>query len=79
MAIVLDIGLTPQEIRVLQEFRRSSAGTLPLETLIAIRHPYGDPNAPLGSLVFKGFLTRSEGDFSLTDKAKDLLAIDAKP
>ncbi|MFZ2490413.1 MAG: hypothetical protein WA208_02920 [Thermoanaerobaculia bacterium] len=79
MAIVLDIGLSPQEIRILQEFRRASAETLPLETLIAIRHPYGDPDLPVRSLVSKGFLTQSETGFSLTGKATDLLAIDAKP
>jgi hypothetical protein len=74
-------GMTEQEIRVLQEFRRVAAESLPLATIKAIRHPVGGGEAPAFSLVQKGFLT-TDGDrqtFTLTSKARDFLAYDPKP
>ncbi len=80
MPIILPNGLTPAEIRVLQEFRRLTADTLPLEALKAIKHPEGAlGEAPAASLVGKGFLTGEGDTFTVTSKAKELLAIDAKP
>lgn len=79
--IILPLGLTSEEIRVLQEFRRLNVETLPLETIKALKHPAAAAGGekPAASLVAKGFLT-SEGDaFTVTAKAKDFLAIDAKP
>ncbi len=74
-------GLTPQEIRVLQEFRRLSAETLPLSAITAIRHPTGGGETPALDLVVKEFLTADNPreNFSLTSKARDFLAYDPKP
>ncbi|HEY2321530.1 MAG TPA: hypothetical protein VGJ82_01590 [Thermoanaerobaculia bacterium] len=80
MAIVLPFPLTIQEMRVLQEFRRFAADTLEAATIKAIKHPAGGGEAPAQSLVSKGFLTSNgSGGYSLTEKAKEFLAIDAKP
>jgi len=81
MAIILPNDLTAQEIRVLQEFRRLNAESLTLEQIKAIKHPSGGGEAPAVSLAGKGWLA-TNGDkesFSVTQKAKDLLAIDPKP
>jgi hypothetical protein len=80
MPIILPHGLTPAEIRVLQEFRRLVVDTLALDTIQGIKHPAGAlGESPAASLVGKGFL-RGEGEtFSVTEKAKEFLAIDAKP
>ena len=77
--IILPNGLTPQEIRVLQEFRRVNAESLTLEQVKAIKHPAGGGEAPAASLVAKGYLAGEGEAFSLTQTAKDFLAIDAKP
>ena len=80
MAIILPLGLTAPEIRVLQEFRRLNADSLSLEQIKAIKHPMGGGEAPAVSLVAKGYLaTNGSESFSVTQKAKDFLAIDAKP
>lgn len=81
MAIIIPLGLTAPEIRVLQEFRRLNAETLPLDKIKAIKHPAGGGEAPAVSLVDKGYLTSSNSDsgYTVTQKGKDFLAIDAKP
>lgn len=80
MAINLPLGLSAEEIRVLQEFRRLNAETLPLDTIKAIKHPAGAVGEkPAVSLVTKGFLVAAEEGYSVTPSAKDFLAIDAKP
>jgi hypothetical protein len=81
MAIILPQALSTQEIRVLQEFRRLAAEALPLATLTAIKHPVGGGEAPLAGLIEKGFLDSdaSRETFSLTQKGRDFLAIDARP
>ncbi|MBV9494703.1 MAG: hypothetical protein JOZ54_10690 [Acidobacteria bacterium] len=81
MPIVLPYPLNAQELRVLQEFRRLQTETLPTATIKAIKHPVGGGEAPAVALAGKGWLTPTEmGDgFTLTQKAKDLLAIDPKP
>src|ERR1051325_4422335 len=81
MPIVLPFPLTVQEMRVLQEFRRYAVETLPVATIKAIKHPTGGGDAPALSLVDKGYLTADDGkqNFTLTEKAKEFLAIDAKP
>ena len=79
MAIVLPFPLSIQEMRVLQEFRRIGAETMTTDTLKAIKHPTGGGEAPAQSLVAKGFLAADGGGYSLTEKAKEFLAIDAKP
>ena len=80
MPIILPHGLNSQEIRVLQEYRRLNGETLNLDQLKAIKHPgSGGGEAPAVSLVAKGFLTGNGDGFTLTQQAKDFLAIDAKP
>jgi hypothetical protein len=80
--IILPLGLTSEEIRVLQEFRRLNAETLPVDRIKAIKHPAGaGGEAPAVSLTDKGWLEVDgpRENFTLTQKAKDFLAIDAKP
>jgi hypothetical protein len=74
-------GMTAQEIRVLQEFRRLSATTLGVAAIKTIKHPAGGGEAPAWSLVDKGLLTADAAreNFSLTEKATEFLAVDAKP
>jgi hypothetical protein len=74
-------GMTPQEIRVLQEFRRLTTDTLALTVIKSIKHPVGGGEAPALSLVQKGYLSAADGGqtFTLTPKAKDFLAYDPKP
>ncbi len=74
-------GMTAQEIRVLQEFRRVASETMPLSAIQAIKHPAGGGEAPALSLVQKGYLTTDDGrqHFSLTNKAKEFLSYDPKP
>lgn len=74
-------GMTEQEIRVLQEYRRLTIDSLPLTAIKAIKHPAGGGEAPALSLVQKGFLTTDDTrqTFTLTAKAKDFLAFDPKP
>ena len=74
-------GMTPQEIRVLQEFRRVTADTLGVAAIKPIKHPAGGGEGPAFSLVDKGFLTvdPSRENFTLTPKAKDFLVYDPKP
>ena len=80
MPIILPHGLTTAELRVLQEFRRLTTDTLPLETIKAIKHPAGAlGEAPAASLAGKGWLTGEGETFTLAQKAKDLLAIDPVP
>lgn len=79
MAIILPNGLTAQEIRVLQEYRRLNLETMTVEQIKAIKHPAGGGEAPAVSLAAKGFLEATGDAFTLTQKAKDLLAIDPVP
>ncbi|HKO54916.1 MAG TPA: hypothetical protein VJ276_03495 [Thermoanaerobaculia bacterium] len=81
MPIILPYPLSIQEIRVLQEFRRLAAETLPAATIKAIKHPVGGGEAPAQGLIDKGYLTASDSrdSFTLTEKARELLALDYKP
>ena len=74
-------GMTEQEIRILQEFRRITTDSLPLSAIKTIKHPAGGGDAPALSLVQKGFLATDDAKetFTLTPKAKDFLAYDPKP
>ncbi len=81
MAIIMSHPMSPQEIRVLQEYRRINVELLSLDQIKAIKHPAGGGEAPAASLVQKGYLSTNgtAGNFTLTQKAKDFLAIDVKP
>jgi hypothetical protein len=79
MPIILPHDLTAAEIRVLQEFRRRNAETLTTDVINAIKHPAGGGTAPLTSLIAKGWVNEVDGGHAITQKAKDFLAIDAKP
>ena len=81
MAIIMSQPMTAQEMRVLQEYRRINAETMPIDAIKAIKHPAGGGEAPAFSLVEKGYLAADGAKeiFKLTQKAKDFLAIDVKP
>lgn len=68
-------------MRVLQEFRRIAADSMPIAAIKSIKHPTGGGEAPAFSLIDKGYLTSDpeRQNFTLTEKAKSFLAIDAKP
>lgn len=72
-------GMTAEEIRVLQEYRRMQAEAMPMATIKAIKHPHGGGEAPALSLVAKGYLAAAGEAFNLTEKAKEFLAYDPKP
>ncbi len=74
-------GMTEQEIRVLQEFRRLAVESLGVAAIKAIRHPAGGGEGPAFSLVDKGMLTTDAAreNFALTAKGKDFLSYDPKP
>lgn len=75
--IILPNGLTPQEIRILQEYRRMNSDVLTEEAIKAIRHPAGTADA--SSLIAKGFVAVDGNGFAITQKGKDFLAIEATP
>lgn len=80
--IILPLGLTSEEIRVLQEFRRLNAEALPVETIKALKHPAGPGGeAPAISLADKGWLEIDgpRENYTLTAKAKEFLSHDPKP
>ena len=81
MAIIMSQPLTVQEMRVLQEYRRINSETMPIAAITAIKHPVGGGEAPALSLTDKGFLATDapRENFTLTQKAKDFLAIEVKP
>lgn len=74
-------GMTPQEIRVLQEFRRLGVREMTSGAIRAIKHPAGGGEAPAWALVEKGLLAvdSSRENFSLTEAAGAFLAVDARP
>jgi hypothetical protein len=74
-------GMTEQEIRVLQEYRRVGTESLTIAAIVAIKHPTGGGEAPALSLVEKGFLAADAAreNFALTPKAKEFLSYDPKP
>lgn len=75
--IIIPNGLTPQDIRILQEYRRMNTDSLSAEAIKAIRHPGGVPDA--SPLLAKGFLVADGESLSITQKGKDFLAIEATP
>jgi hypothetical protein len=77
--IILPRDLTTQEIRILQEYRRLNRESMTVDEIKAIKHPAGGGEGPAATLVPKGYLTADAAGFTLTDKAREFLAIDAKP
>ncbi|HXI11877.1 MAG TPA: hypothetical protein VNM92_04440 [Thermoanaerobaculia bacterium] len=78
--MVLSLGLTTQEIRVLQEFRRLGKDALSSAEIQAIKHPVTAAEKPEMSLLSKGYLTAGEAEsFSLTPRADPLLAYNPVP
>lgn len=71
----LPFGLSAEEIRVLQEFRRLAKETMSLAEITAIKHPAGGGDAPAVALLEKGFLTADDSrqNFTLTEAAKPVL------
>jgi hypothetical protein len=73
-------GLTAQQIRVLQEFRRKAMNELTPGDLAAISHPGGGGGeAPARELVESGFLASKGESYVLTDRARELLARPSEP
>ena len=74
-------GMSPQEIRVLQEFRRLTTDSMSVDAIKKIKHPIGGGEAPAFSLLEKGYLSAdgARENFTLTEKAKEFLAYDPKP
>jgi hypothetical protein len=79
MPIIIPNGLTPQEIRVLQEYRLRKTETLSADAVKAIKNPAGGGDAPARALAAKGYVELNEEGFAVTQKGKDFLAVDAKP
>jgi len=78
--MVLTLGLTTQEIRVLQEFRRLGKDALTSAEIGAIKHPFPAEEGPERSLLSKGYLTAGETDsFALTPLADPLLSYNPVP
>lgn len=78
--MVLTLGLTTQEIRVLQEFRRLGKTSMTLAEIAAIKHPAGGGEVPARSLATKTYLTeQQDGSFVLTDLATPVLSYDPAP
>jgi hypothetical protein len=76
----LPSGLTTEQIRVLQEFRRKAQDELTPEELDAINHPGGAGGVePANALVSAGFLASADGGFRLTDKGREFLARPSEP
>lgn len=74
-------GLTPAEIRVLQEFRRLRKQTMTLDEIKAIKHPVGGGEQAALSLTEKGYLTAdgTRTSFTLTDKPSEMLSYNPLP
>jgi hypothetical protein len=81
MRAMLIKGMTEQEIRVLQEFRRLAVESLGVAAIKAIKHPAGGGEGPAFSLIDKGMLTTdaTRENFALTAKSKEFLSYDPKP
>lgn len=79
MPIILPDGLTSSAIRVLQEFRRLNAESLPAATIQGIKHPAGGGMQPAVELAQRGYLAADGEEYRITQKGKDFLAIEAVP
>lgn len=73
-------GLTSQQIRVLQEFRRKAQDELTTEEVRKIHHPGGGGGeGPADELVRTGLLEGVDGAYRLAERAKEFLARPAVP
>src|ERR1019366_5492433 len=81
MCSMLIKGMTEQEIRVLQEYRRVGTESLTIAAIPGIKHPAGGGERPACLPVEKGFRTTDAAreNFALTPKAKEFLSYDPKP
>ena len=77
--IIIPNGLSTQEIRVLQEYRRLKAETLSAEQIKGIKHPAGGGDGLALALVAKGWLAADGDGFTTTAKARELLALEPVP
>lgn len=72
-------GLTPQEIRILQEYRRMGRQEMTLEEILRIKHPVEAGEAPVHGLVEKGYLQGDDQGYALSEKGSDFLAQNPEP
>jgi hypothetical protein len=77
--MILPDGLTPQEIRVLQEFRRTAQDSMTPEQVAGIRHPAGGGEGFAQRLVEKGYLSAGDPGYTLTERGKGFLDREVKP
>ena len=79
--MLLPEGLSPHEIRILQEFRRLNAEALTLEQIRAIKHPVPAGDEPAWALVDRGLLQWSDGSgaMGLTPKGREFLSYNPEP
>ncbi len=74
-------GMTPPEIRILQEFRRLAAEEMALEAILEIKHPVAVDETPILDLEKRGMVASSEDGslFRLTEAGETFLARPAEP
>jgi len=73
-------GFRPEELRILQEYRRLARKSMTREEIDLIRHPASAEGAIEG-LLEKGYLVPSggEGEYLLTPASEELLAVEPVP
>ena len=74
-------GMSPPEIRILQEFRRLEAEDMALATIREIKHPVAVDDAAVLELEKRGMVASSEdgSSFRLTESGETFLARPAEP
>lgn len=80
MAVNLPDGLTADQIRILQEFRRRKTTSLSMDEIASIRHPVGGGPEAVEALVAKGYLRRdAAGRIEIEPKGDALTGTDRLP
>jgi hypothetical protein len=80
MAVKLPEGLTADQLRILQEFRRKNSQTLTMDEIAAIRHPVGGGPDALESLIARGYARRGDdGRIEIAPKGEALTGVDHLP
>ena len=78
--VKLPDGLRPDQIRILQEFRRLKRREMSRPEIRAIKHPVGGGEDALDGLVARHYLTKTDQDtYLLAEEGDRLLKIDFLP